>query len=230
MGDPDGPAGTRYKEILGGFNPTMSAMQQMSLADLSLGFSYGNQKPGEKRTFGYNFAINYKNETDYYKGAEYGRYGLATSEVYKMERREYQYGDYGENNVILSGLVGLALKSDKSKYRLNMLVIQNGESKAGVFDFIGSDQGSDFNAFQHGLDYSQRTFANIFLDGTHNMQDKGLRINWKAASTYSVLRDPDVRFTRYEITDDGFLLRCRAKDHTTGRTHFFTFKVQGEKK
>ncbi len=120
-----------------------------------------------------------------------------------MERREYQYGDYGDNNVIFSGLAGLALKSDKCKYRLNLLVIQNGESKAGVFDFIGSDQGSDFNAFQHGLDYSQRTFANVFLDGKHNMQDKGWRINWKAASTYSALKDPDVRFTRYEIKDDG---------------------------
>ena len=203
VGNPDGEAGTRYREILGAFNSNMAAMQQMSLADVSLGFSYGNQKPGEKRTFGYNFAVNYKNETDFYKDAEYGRYGLSTPAVYEMERREYQYGDYGENNVILSGLAGLALKSDKSKYRLNLLVIQNGESKAGVFDYIGSDQGSDFNAFQHGLDYSQRTFANIFLDGTHNNQEKGWRINWKVASTYSALRDPDVRFTRYEITDDG---------------------------
>ena len=203
VGNPDGEAGTRYREILGAFNPNMAALQQMSLADVSLGFSYGNQKPGEKRTFGYNFAVNYKNETDFYKDAEYGRYGLSTPDVYEMERREYQKGNYGENNVLLSGLVGLALKSDKSKYRLNMLVIQNGESKAGVFDFIGSDQGSDFNAFQHGLDYSQRTFANVFLDGTHNKQDKGWRINWKVASTYSSLKDPDVRFARYEITDGG---------------------------
>ncbi|MFO7670060.1 MAG: TonB-dependent receptor [Bacteroidales bacterium] len=203
VGNPDGEAGIRYKEILGAFNPTMAAMQQMSLADLSLGFSYGNQKIGEKRTLAYNLAVNYKNETDFYKDAENGRYGLSTSDVFEMERREYQKGNYGENNVLLSGLVGLALKSDKSKYRLNMLLIQNGESKAGVFDFIGSDQGSEFNAFQHGLDYSQRTFANIFLDGTHNKQEKGWRINWKIAGTYSALKDPDVRFARYETFDDG---------------------------
>lgn len=203
VGNPDGEAGQRYQEILGGFNPTMAAMQQNSLADFSFGFSHGNQKPKENHTWGYNFALNYKNETDFYKNAEYGRYGLSTPDIYEMERREFQYGDYGVNNVLLSGLAGLALKTDKSKYRLNLLLIQNGESKAGIFDFIGSDQGSDFNAFQHGLDYSQRTFANVFLDGNHTSLDKGWKINWKLASTYSLLKDPDVRFTRYEINDDG---------------------------
>lgn len=202
VGDPNGEAGLRYQEILGDFNPTMSAMQQMSLADFSFGVSYGNQKPKENHTWGYNFALNYKNETDFYKDAEYGRYGLSTPDIYEMERREFQYGDFGVNNVLLSGLAGLALKTNKSKYRLNLLVIQNGESKAGIFDFIGSDQGSDFNAFQHGLDYSQRTFANVFLDGNHTNLDRGWKINWKLASTHSLLKDPDVRFTRYEIISE----------------------------
>ncbi|MDF1576606.1 MAG: TonB-dependent receptor [Bacteroidales bacterium] len=203
VGNPDGETGQRYQEILGSFNPNMEAMQQMSLADLSLGISYGNQKPGDTRTFGYNFALDYKNSTDFYKNAEYGRYGLSTPDIYEMGRREFQIGDYGVNNVLLSGLASLALKTNKSKYRLNLLLIQNGESKAGIFDFTGSDQGSDFRAFQHGLDYSQRTFANVYLDGNHTNLDKGLKINWKLASTYSILKDPDVRFTRYEINDDG---------------------------
>ena len=203
VGNPNGEAGTRYREILGDFDPTMSAMKQMSLADFSLGLGYGNQKPKDTHTWGYNFALNYKNETDYFKNAEYGRYGLTTPDIYEMERREFQYGDFGVNNVLVSGLAGLALKTNKSKYRLNLLLIQNGESKAGIFDFTGSDQGSDFNAFQHGLDYSQRTFANVFLDGNHTNLDKGWKINWILASTYSLLKDPDVRFTRYEINDDG---------------------------
>ncbi len=203
VGNPDGEAGQRYQEILGRFNPTMAAMQAMSLADVSLGISYGNQKPKENHTWGYNFALNYKNETDFYKNAEYGRYGLSTPEIYEMGRREFQYGDYGANNVLVSGLAGLALKTNKSKYRLNLLLIQNGETKAGIFDFIGSDQGSDFNAFQHGLDYSQRTFANVFLDGNHTNLDKGWKINWILSSTYSLLKDPDIRFSRYEINDDG---------------------------
>lgn len=202
VGNPIGEQGQRYQEILRSFNPTMAAMQQMSFADFSMGISYGNQKPKENHTWGYNFSLNYNNSTDFYKEAEYGKYGLSIPSVYEMERREYQIGNFGVNSVLWSGLAGLALKTFHSKYRLNLLYIQNGESKAGVFDFVGSDQGSDFNAYQHGLDYSQRSLAHLLLDGNHMTPEKDLKINWKLASTYSILDDPDVRFTRYQVLDD----------------------------
>jgi outer membrane receptor protein involved in Fe transport len=205
VGDPNGEKGLRYQEILNSFNPTMAAMQKMSLADFSMGFSYGNQKPKEKYTLGYNFSLDYKNTTEYFKEAEYGRYGLSIPGSFEMVRREYQSGSYGVNNVLLSGLAGVAIKTSHSKIRLNLLHIQNGESKAGTFDFVGSDQGSDFNAFQHGLDYNQRSLTHLLLEGNHMKSEKGMRINWKLASTYSVLSDPDVRFTRYEVIEDGSL-------------------------
>ncbi len=202
VGNPNGDKGQRYLKILHGFNPTMAAMQQMSFADFNMGISYGNQKPKENHTWGYNFSFNYKNSTDFYEDAEYGKYGLSVPSIFEMERREYQIGDYGVNSVIWSGLGGLALKTSHSKYRLNLLYIQNGESKAGVFDYIGSDQGSDFNAYQHGLDYSQRSLAHLLLDGNHHKSERNLKINWKLASTYSILNDPDVRFTRYQVLND----------------------------
>ena len=60
-----------------------------------------------------------------------------------------------------------------------------------VFTEIQIKYGS--YAFQHGLDYSQRTFANVFLDGNHTNLDKGWKINWKLSSTYSLLKDPDIQ-------------------------------------
>ena len=161
VGNPNGPAGLRYQEILQSFHPTMAAMQKMSLTDFIFGFSYGNQKPKEKYTLGYNFSLDYKNTTEFFKDAEYGRYGLSSSSIYQMERREYQAGSFGVNKVLLSGLAG--------------------------------------------LDYSERSFTLLLLDGNHTNLDKGLRINWKLAFTYSILYDPDIRFTRYEVIDDGSL-------------------------
>ena len=161
VGNPNGPAGLRYQEILQSFHPTMAAMQKMSLTDFIFGFSYGNQKPKEKYTMGYNFSLDYKNTTEFFKDAEYGRYGLSSSSIYQMERREYQAGSFGVNKVLLSGLAG--------------------------------------------LDYSERSFTLLLLDGNHTNLDKGLRINWKLAFTYSILYDPDIRFTRYEVIDDGSL-------------------------
>ncbi|MDA3824189.1 MAG: TonB-dependent receptor, partial [Bacteroidales bacterium] len=202
VGNPDGELGMRYKEILNSFNPTMAAMQQMSFADFSLSASYGNQVPKEGYTLGYNAAFSYKNSTDFYQNAEYGRYGLGSSDSYEMERREYQTGSYGENSVLLSGMAGFAIKTNSSKMRVNVLHLQHGESKAGVFDFIGSDQGSDFKAFQHGLDYSQKSLTHLLLDGKHSIKDNEWNIVWKFGTTYSNLSDPDVRFTRYEVNDN----------------------------
>ncbi len=202
VGNPNGEAGIRYREILHSFNPTMATLQTMSLADFSMGFSYGNQKPKEKVTIGYNFSLDYKNNTEFYTEAESGKYGLSESSIYEMNRREYQIGSYGVNTVLLSGLAGFSIKTHTSRYRVNLLHIQNGESKAGEFDFIGSDQGSDFVSIQYGLDYSQRSLSHLLIDGTHSKTQRNLNINWKLAATYSNLSDPDVRFTRYEVLDD----------------------------
>ncbi len=38
-----------------------------------------------------------------------------------------QNGELGNNNVLISALAGLSLKSEKSKYRFNVLHVQNGE-------------------------------------------------------------------------------------------------------
>jgi hypothetical protein len=202
VGNPYGQQGQRYQEILNSFNPTMAAYQKSSFMDFDLGISMGNQIPREKATLGYNFSISYKNETDFYKNAEFGRYGLsADPNVYEMEVREFQMGDYGVNSVLLSGLAGFAVKTVKSKYRITLMHLQNGESKAGIFDYQGSDQGSIFNGLQHNLDYSQRSLTNLLLSGEHNVGESKWKIEWKLSPTYANMQDPDIRFTRYEDRD-----------------------------
>ena len=53
---------------------------------------------------------------------------------------------------------------------MNFIHLQNGETKAGIFDFINSDQGAEFFGFQHNLDYSQRSLSNLLIAGTHKKQ------------------------------------------------------------
>ncbi len=204
VGNPQSELGQRYMDILNAFDPVMAAMRKRSFMDYNLGFSLGDQVKHKKVTLGYNVALSYKNNTEFYKNAENGRYGLSsTPSVYEMEVREHQTGDYGVNNTFLSGLAGLALKTDLSKYRLYLMHLQNGESKAGIFDFVGSDQGSNFVSIQHNLDYSQRSLTNMLIDGKHKSRDNRWDVEWKLSPTLSILYDPDVRFTRYEVGDDG---------------------------
>ena len=71
-------------------------------------------------------------------------------------------------SVMLSGFAGVAVKTKTSKYRLNILHLQNGESKAGIFDYKGADQGSEFSGFQHNLEYSERSLTTVLFDGKHH--------------------------------------------------------------
>jgi len=202
IGNPGTEAGLRYREILESFNPTMAAIRQNSFVDYNLSASAGNQIPMKKVTLGYNVGFSYKSNTEFYKNAEYGRYGLsADQDINELDVREFQVGDFGVKSVLMSGMAGMALKTRQSKYRLNLLHLQNGESKAGIFDYKGSEKGSNFHGIQHNLEYNQRSLTNILLDGKHVLSGSRLEIVWKVSPTISVIQDPDTRFIRY-VTDD----------------------------
>lgn len=204
VGNPNSALGQRYKEILNGFNPTLSAHEQMNLMDFSVGTSFGNQFVLKKVTLGYEVALNYKNYSEYFKDAQFSRYGLAGNpDIDELEVRELQTGDYGVSSVLWNALGGFAVKTLNSKYRLTFLHIQNGESLAGIFDYYNSDQGAIFEGFQHTLAYSQRQLTNILLGGRHNFSSSTWALDWKLSPTMSKLYEPDVRFTRYIYIPEG---------------------------
>ena len=200
IGNPNGETADRYKQILKNFNPNMAAIRQTSLMDYGLGFSIGDQKKLKKSSLGYNFMLSYNNSTEFYQEAEFGRYGLqGDPAMYEMEARELQKGEYGVNSVFLSAMAGVGLKTKFSKVTFNLLHLQNGESKAGIFDFQNSDQGAVFGGFQHNLEYSQRSLTNAQLIGKHTLSESSpWALEWKVSPTYSKIEDPDIRFTRYE--------------------------------
>jgi len=202
VGKPNGDKGLRYKEILQSFNPIMGTSNQRSFMDYSIGTSWGDQFKVNQSILGYIFSLSYKNSTDFYGEAEYGRYGLSGNpDVTEMETREFQKGKQGVNSVLISGLAGFALKYKQSKYRINLLHLQNGESQAGIFDYLNADQGAVFKGFQHNLDYSQRSLTNLLIDGKHSLYQSGWDLVWKVSPTISTIQDPDIRYTRYEDRD-----------------------------
>ncbi|KAF5063553.1 TonB dependent receptor [anaerobic digester metagenome] len=205
VGNPDGDKAIRFREIMSRFNPLMGAKREQSLMDYAAGIALGNQYPMKKVTLGYNVSFSYKYNTEYYENAEYGNYGMiADPGIFGLERREYTRGAYGSNSVLLGGLAGVALKTKNSRFILNFLHLQNGESKAAIFDYSGSDQGSNFDAVQHNLEYSQRALTNILLSGKHFFSNNKWGVEWKISPTKSALYDPDVRFTRYETRGNTF--------------------------
>ncbi len=207
ISNPNGEDAQRYKEILGDFNPNMAAKTQTSFMDYDFGASFGNQKVLKKITIGYNVAFSYKNNTEFYENATYSKYGLSGNpDENELVLRTERNGDYGVNNLFLNGLAGFAVKTKKSKYRFNIIHLQNGESTAGIFDFTSRDVGSDFDAFQHTLLYTQRSLTNLLLNGKHRFEESKWEIVWKLSPTLSKIEDPDNRFTRYAYGSDGLVI------------------------
>ncbi|HEY8512696.1 MAG TPA: TonB-dependent receptor [Cyclobacteriaceae bacterium] len=202
VGRPGSEPGREFRKILEGFNPTLSAMRATSFMDYSLGLGIGNQITTGNNTWGYTLAISYANNTEYYRNAAYGRYGKGTANENELQVREYQAGEYGANSVMLSGIAGLALKRESAKYRINVLHIQNGESRAGIFQYENSDLGANFLANQHNLEYNQRSLTNLLLGGDHYVNENRWHIGWKISPTRSSIEDPDIRYTRYRIDGD----------------------------
>ncbi|WP_268033552.1 TonB-dependent receptor [Algoriphagus sp. PAP.12] len=203
VGNPNGPRGLEYQEILRSFNKNLGGYRTNSLMDMGLSFSLGNQIARTKATWGYNFALTYKNETEFYQDAEFNLYAKPReSSDIELEALEKQKGDYGVNNVLLGGLAGIALKTDNSKYKLNIMHLQNGESKAGEFDFVNTNLGANFEAKQYNLEYSQRALTSVLLGGTHYFNARDWEVNWKLAPTRSTIDDPDVRFTRFRVPNN----------------------------
>ena len=197
IANPNGEKGREFQQILNGFNQQMSGYRTRSFMDYSVGVSFADQKPLKNFALGYNFSVTYKNETEYYEDAEFNLYAKADqpqeTEMIPLER---QQGDFGVNNVLLGAMAGLALKSERAKYRINVLHLQNGESKAGIFEFENSNLGANFEATQYNLEYSQRSLSNVMIDGTHTL-DKKWKINWRVSPTISAITDPDIRFLRF---------------------------------
>lgn len=203
IGSTNSAAGQNYINTLQGFDKQMAGYRSTSFMNTSLNFSLANQiSTRSDYSLGYIFALNYQNDVEYYEGAENNLYGKSpNSDEYELTALQIQKGDYGVRNVLTSAMAGVAIKKDNVKYKLNVVHLQNGESKAGIFDYTDSNVGTTFQAKQYNLDYSERGLTNVLLSGKHMFDANDLELEWKVSPTRSTISDPDVRFTRFRILD-----------------------------
>jgi TonB-dependent receptor len=192
-----------FYRINGDFDKNLGTTEKTSPVNFDFGISFANTKKlNRKYTLGYQSSLSYKNQTDFFRDAQFNLYAkqneTSQTELIPFER---QTGNYGVNNVILGYLGSIALKSKSDKFRFNILHIQNGESKAGKFFFRNSLQGANWDAQQYNLEFNQRSLTNAFLSGKHTRDRGNWEVEWKVAPTLSTMYDPDVRFTRIRVPD-----------------------------
>lgn len=188
------------------FEPNLKALEEQSGADFNFGFTAGNQynlnDEGSKK-IGYLASLSYKNTTEFYEG-------IVNGQVYRKQDQDRsvleliddrtQSGDLGVNNVLISGLAGVSLKGLRSKYKLNVLHIQNGESNASYIRQDNFNVNSN-TIFKDVLTYTQRSITNVLLNGEHSNEDGSWKVSWKASPTFSKIYDKDFRTTPFRFNN-----------------------------
>lgn len=198
------------EDITRSFNPILAAERQNSLMDFSLGLNYGNQYEVGENKLGFIASLDYKNTTTFYEGFENGIYQKPEErDEFELRFDRRQRGDLGINNVLASVLTGLSYKSSLSKYNFNFLHIQNGESRAALFD-QRTEISNAIDVVKDNLEYTQRSVTNLLLSGKHSKQDGSFTLDWKLSPTISKIQDKDIRLTTFIEDNNGFTISSDA--------------------
>jgi outer membrane receptor protein involved in Fe transport len=193
--------GVSLTDITNSYNKKMAADRANSIGNFNFSFSTGNSfNIGENNNkLGYLANISYRNTTEYYEDLEQNFYfkPISLSDT-ELTPNRTQKGDVGFNKVLLSGLAGLSYKTDYSKYKFNVLHIQNGISRAGKFRTFTFIQ-DDIEVVRDNIEYTQKSITNIGLTGNHAFEDSDWEIDWGLSSSFSSIEDKDVRVTPFEV-------------------------------
>ena len=190
------------------FSPILAAEKQLSILDLSLSFSMGNQiqllnKAKEKtgKKLGYIFSLSYKSDYKHYDNVEYGDYQRQfEADSFSLKQANIQTGTLSERSYLLAGIAGLAYKTQRSKLKFTVMHLQNAESRAGKFNIINNADAvgqSGYEAVSDNLEYNQRSLTNVLLAGKHSFKKGDWNLDWKLSPTYSSSKDPDIRKTSF---------------------------------
>ena len=109
------------------FNPNMAALNKTSLGDYSFNISGGNQiiLKNDNR-LGFFGSLSYKNTTSFYENSQNNTYYRDSDKsIFDLFENRTQKGPLGENSILLSGMTGFSYKTNLSKYKFNILHIQN---------------------------------------------------------------------------------------------------------
>ncbi len=199
--------GERSRSLTQLFERNLKALPEQSGMDFNLGLTAGNQynfnEDGTKK-IGYLASLSYKNTTEFYQDIVNGQVFRKQDQdrsVLELIDDRTQSGDLGVNNVLISGLAGVSLKGRSSKYKLNILHIQNGESSAAYIRQDNFNVNSN-TIFKDVLTYTQRSITNALLNGEHSNEDGSWKVSWKLSPTYSQIYDKDFRTTPFRFNPE----------------------------
>ncbi|WP_460220123.1 TonB-dependent receptor [Psychroserpens sp. MEBiC05023] len=192
------------------FQKELQAKQETSGMNFDFGFTLGNQYDLGDDKIGYQASFSYKNETTFYENRNDGAFVKNFDDATDTELKSVldSRGSEGINTVILNGMLGLTYKTGQSKFKANVLHIQNGESTAGFFEQDISQDGVGGGIeplIKNALTYTERSITNVLLGGKHRLSndDNAFNFEWKLSPTFSKVMDKAHRITPFQESGEG---------------------------
>jgi TonB-dependent receptor len=194
--------------LTGAFNKELTAKRSESGVNYDFGFTAGNQYDVGENKLGYQLSFSYKNKTEFYDNRIDGTYIRDQNNASNNDllATRTTLGEVGVSSVLLNVLTGLVYKRENSKYKLNFLHIQNGESTAGKYEqqLAQAGGGSGFEPIiKDALLYTERSITNVLLAGTHSFRESGWQMDWKLSPSLSRVYDKDHRITPLQLSQEG---------------------------
>lgn len=197
--------------LTGRFDSELRAQEETSKPNFDFNFTIGDQFEVGDNKLGYMALFSYKNSTTFYDNRVDGAFSIDATDKSNNELvvDRISEGREGTNNVLLNGLVGVTFKTEKSKYRVNVLHIQNGESSGGIFSQLvaggGSGSGSGLEPIsKDAITYTERSITNVLVNGNHRFgAQNDWNFEWKVSPSFSKVHDKDHKVTPLQETDEG---------------------------
>ncbi|MDC3252745.1 TonB-dependent receptor plug domain-containing protein [Crocinitomicaceae bacterium] len=198
-------------EATSAFGSTMATQKALSFLNQNYSFAIGDLKKVQNKNatlkfkYGYNFALNYRSQNNYFGDIQYNEYIRAQElDDNKLFLDRSSSGELATQDVIWTALLGQSLLRARSKYSLTLFHTQNGTSTAANLQ-EENHESNQAVLLKQGLQFTQRSVSNANLSGRHyldNLEKHRLKLNWSFAPTYSLISDPDIRSTAVEVADN----------------------------
>jgi len=183
------------------FSNSFSNEVESSGMNLSLNANYGNQFDLGKNKLGVISSLSYSNVYTHYDNFESNIFQRDNNRTkYELRKVQGRNGLSSEVNTQLNGLLGLSLKTAKSKYKYNFLGIQNGILNSILMEeerIIGADALFE----QTGNFYTEKRLLNNLFSGTHFNADGSLKVEWKVSNTQNKNHEKDFRTSAFDIQE-----------------------------
>ncbi len=180
---------TELRDFSTPFNTNVYPVEDKSFFDQSYKLAVGNQIKLFNKALGFNVALSYSNDFDYYDNGEANRYSDAIrTEIKELNDRR------GAKNVKLTGLANLNYKLSNN-HKTGFRFLRNQSGSQGARYRYGRFNYEETNIQERNLSYLDRNFTSMQLHGKHVIPAlNNATITWLSSGTFMTQNEPDTRF------------------------------------